>query len=365
MSSNDRGSPLPEPGPGHRGDPTASQLRTFLALAEELHFGNAARRMFLSQSALSQQIKELERRLGLQLVERSRHSVELTPAGQALHPAIKHASDSVDDLHRLADRHKREISGQIVLGVIGAEASQPHTVNMLAKLRHLHPGLTVEFRSLDYVNQFRAVTRGDVDAAILMRPVPSEFQTLDLATGPTVAVIPASDPLAEAGTPITLAQLSDRTFIDFPPGTDPECRAGWCVDPRPDGSRVRYGPTANDIEAVVMTVAQGDGMFFLPAIARDLFPRPGISYVDVVDLPDWVSVLAWTPQSRSHPVVAALRDAALRSLPRQDDRERVSDLREFRYPGARTRWRYGRCRPSGTQWPPLPSRRRQAGRPSA
>lgn len=314
MGSNDRRSPPPEPGPARRADPTASQLRMFLALAEELHFGNAARRMFLSQSALSQQIKELERRLGVRLVERSRHSVRLTPAGQALHPAIKHASDSVDDLRRLADRHRRQVSGHAVLGVVGAEASQAHTVAMLAELRRLHPDLTVEFRSLDYTSQFRAVARGDVDAAILMRPVPAGLTTLDLASGPTVAVLPAGDPLAAEEAPITLARLSDRTFIDFPPGTDPELRDGWCVDPRPDGTRVRYGPCANDIEAVVTTVAQGEGIFFLPAIARDLFPRPGISYVDVADLPDWVSVLAWAPHSHSSSVVTALRQAARQSL---------------------------------------------------
>lgn len=318
MGSNDRRSPSPDPGQGQgrRADPTASQLRMFLALAEELHFGNAARRMFLSQSALSQQIRELERRLGVRLVERSRHSVELTPAGQALHPAIKHASDSVDGLQRLADRHRRQVSGHIVLGVIGAEASQPHTVAMLAELRRLHPGLTVEFRSLDYAIQFSAVASGDVDAAVLMRPVPAELQTLDLATGPTVAVLPADDPLSEAEGPVTLARLSDRTFIDFPPGTDPECRNGWCVDPRPDGTPVRYGPTANDVETVIMTVAQGDGIFFLPAIARELFPRPGVRYVDVADLPDWTSALVWTPQSHSSPIVTALREAARRSLVR-------------------------------------------------
>lgn len=316
MGSNDRSSSSPGPGQGRRADPTASQLRMFLALAEELHFGNAARRMFLSQSALSQQIKELERRLGLQLVDRTRNSVELTPAGQALHPAIKHASESIDDLQRLADRHKRQVSGHIVLGVVGAEASQAHTVRMLAELRRLYPGLTVEFRSLDYVSQFRDVARGDVDAAILMHPIPPELQTLDLAVGPKVAVLPADDPLSEEKAPITLAQLSNHTFIDMPPGTDRECRDGWCVDPRPDGTPVRYGPTANDIEAVVTTVAQGRGIFFLPSIARDLFPRPGIKYVDVIDLPDWISALVWTPQNHSSPVVSALREAARQSLAR-------------------------------------------------
>lgn len=315
MGGNDTGSTSPEPKRGS--DPTANQLRMFLTLAEELHFGQAARRMFLSQSALSQQIKELEKRLGLKLVERSRHSVQLTPAGQALHPAIKHASESMDDLHRLAERHQRQVSGHVVLGAIGAEASQAHTIAMLTELRRLHPDLTVEFRSLDYVSQFRAVARGYVDAAILMRPVPAELKTLDLAAGPTVAVLPADDPLSEEEGPITLAQLSDRTFIDFPPGTDPACRDGWCMDPRPDGTRVRYGPTANDIEAVVTTVAQGEGIFFLPAIARELFPRPGIRYVDVADLPDWTSTLAWAPQNDSSAVVTALRQAAHQSLAQQ------------------------------------------------
>ncbi|MFJ4783646.1 hypothetical protein [Streptomyces sp. NPDC088794] len=88
----------------------------------------------------------------------------------------------------------------------------------------------------------------------------------------------------------------------------------WAVDPRPDGSPVRYGPVASDIESLLHTVASGEAMCFLPAAARDLFPRPGIRYVDVTDLTPCSAAMAWLAERRHESTIAAIREAAHAAL---------------------------------------------------
>lgn len=294
-----------------RGSPSIHQLRLFLVLAEELHFGRAAQRVFLTQPALSQQIRSLERRLGMSLVERDTRSVELTHAGETLLPAIRSVVESMGHLQDLADLQLRQVSGHLVLGVMGGEGAQPYTHEIIAELRGRNPEITVEIRSLDFARQFDDVAKGAVDAAVIEQPAPSGLQTLDLSTHRRIVLLPASDPLArDDGPPVTLADLSGYTYIDMPPGTSHEWWESWCINPRPDGTFLRYGPVVHDMEAAMLAVASGQGIIFLPAVARSLYPRRGIAYVDVADLPPGTSALAWAPGNRSRPAVSALRAAA-------------------------------------------------------
>lgn len=295
-------------------EPSLHQLRLFLVLSEELHFGNAARRMFMTQPAASKQITALEKRLGIRVLERRSRSVELTPAGKALLPEVNSVIESMERLRRRASEQSRQQGGRIVLGVIGGESAQPYTHAMLAELHRKHPGIGVEIRSLDFAGQFRAVAGGDVDAAVLRLPVPPGLQTLHLATEPRVAALPASDPLVASGpAPLELADLRDHVYIDIPAEADRDWWNAWAVNPRPDGTPVRFGPVAFDIEALLTAIGRGQGIAFLPAPARDLYPRPGIIYVDVQDLPPSTAALVWAAKNRPAPAIVALRDAARNS----------------------------------------------------
>src|SRR5262245_39900482 len=92
-----------------RRDPSIHQLRLFLVLAEELHFGRAASRMFMTQPAFSQQIRTLENRFGVPLIHRSSRSVELTHAGEALLPKARAVVEAMARLRQATDLHAREI----------------------------------------------------------------------------------------------------------------------------------------------------------------------------------------------------------------------------------------------------------------
>lgn len=288
------------------------QLRLFLVLVEEnLHFGNAARRVFITQPAFSKQIKDLEDRLATRVIERGTRSAELTSAGETLHPAILSAVEAMDRVRRVADEQSRQLGGHLVLGVVGGESAQPYTHAMLTELHREHPGISVEIRGLNFADQFRAVANGDVDAAVGFEPVPPGLRTQRLATQPRVAALPANDPLAaDDAEPVTLWQLRDHTFVDMPEELGREWWDAWSMNPRPGGTPVRYGPVVNDVEALMLAVGRGQGIIFLPAIARQLYPRPGITYVDVSDLPSCTAALVWAAKNHSLPAVAALRAAA-------------------------------------------------------
>ncbi|MEU9861056.1 LysR substrate-binding domain-containing protein [Streptomyces sp. NPDC047971] len=289
--------------------PSLHQLRLFVALAEELHFSRAAARLFITQSALSQQIRDLERRLGLRLFDRSSRVVTLTPQGHVLLADARRVLRAAERLSRSAATQARRLSGRLVVGSIGAEAAMPYTLAVLRLLHERHPRIQIDVRSLNFADHFDALFRQDIDVAFLRPPVPAGIDVQHLATEPRLACLPASDPLA-ARERITLAQLARRPVIDVPSHVPRIWWDFWAVDPRPDGTPVRYGPVASDMEGLLHLVAQGKGMCFLPAAARDLFPRPGVRYVDVTDLPPSTAALAWLRTNRAEPLVQAVVGAA-------------------------------------------------------
>jgi DNA-binding transcriptional LysR family regulator len=293
-------------------DPSAHQLRLFLTVAQELHFGRAAARLFITQPALSRQIRALESRLGVDLLARTSRTVSLTPAGKALVAEAQEVVDAMAKLRHRAAAHSRQLHGQLVLGFIAGDAAMPHTHAVLNELHARHPRITVELRSLPFGDQFEALANGEVQAAFLRPPLPPGLRTMRLATEPRVACVAATDPLAAlaAERPVTLMDCAEHPIVDVPARASRAWWDDWAVNPRPDGRAVHFGPVAADIESLLNVVARGAAMSFLPAAARLIYARPGIAYLDIADVPGTTSVLAWTPAGHDRPVLAALLEAA-------------------------------------------------------
>ncbi|WP_369162358.1 LysR family transcriptional regulator [Streptomyces sp. R02] len=290
-------------------EPSIHQLRLYLTLSEELHFGRAAARLFITQPALSQQISELEKRLGVRVVERTSRTITLTEAGQALLPEARAAVEAVDRLRRVADAQMRQVSGRLIVGTMGAEASMAHTRAVLSRLQDRRPGTTVQLVNLGFGDHMAALAQREADVVFLRPPVTDDIELHHLATEPRVACLSADHPLAILPR-LTLAQLSGVPVVDMPQQVPRMWWDFWAVAPRPDGSRVQYGPVVTDMESLLHTVAAGEAMCFLPAAAREYFPRPGIRYIEVVDLIPSTSALAWLRRRRSECTIRAIRQAA-------------------------------------------------------
>ncbi|MGP3769751.1 LysR family transcriptional regulator [Streptomyces sp. SDT5-1] len=281
----------------------------FVTLSDEMHFRRAASRLFMTQSALSQQIRALEQRVGLQLIDRTTRTVTLTPSGKALLPEARAVANAMDGLHRTVRVRTREVEGRVVIGTLTAEPAMPQTRAIIEGVRTHHPNVIVEMRSLNFANQYEALTNGEVDVAFLRPPAPAGIRVQPLAEEPRVVCLPSADPLV-AKEIITLEDLSSRSMVTMPSKSPRAWRDFWAINPRPDSTPIHFGPLAVDVEEVLAQVALGNVIGFLPASARDFYPRPGICYRDVVDLPPCTMALTWFAQNHDHPEVKLIRDLA-------------------------------------------------------
>ncbi|MFE3543892.1 LysR substrate-binding domain-containing protein [Nocardia sp. NPDC059177] len=323
----------PEFRPTSIDDPTAHQLRLLLTLAEELHFGRAARKLYLTQPALSQQIRSLEERLGVALFHRSSRRVELTAAGSAVLPAARNVVDAADELRNIA-RRMASGSDRLRLGVCESFTALASTRAIIAAVRQRHPELGPDVRVLDrFSDQLAALRTGEIDAAFAHFPMPEDLHCEPLTVEPRLACIAGDDPLADRSS-LRLADLAEHRVISL---VSPTFRAGhdfWSVNPRPDGSQVRYAahPGAS-FESLLSSVSLGTAVAFVPAVAAELYPRPDLRYLDVEDLTQCTFGIAWHPgnpmQTKSatlQSVVDAFRRNAL-SRTQTADRPRWAAFR--------------------------------------
>lgn len=293
-------------------DPTAHQLRLLLVLAEELHFGRAANRLYLTQPALSQQIRSLEQRLGVELFTRTSRRVELTKHGQTLLPYAKAVVDASDAL-RGAARRATAGKGRLRLGVCESFGALAPTRQVIAAVSERHPELGPDVHVADdFTEQLAMLTDGVIDAAFVYLPVPEGLNAHVLTTEPRLACVAASDPLAQRSS-VSLADLAGHPMVNLGSDTFREGREFWAQDPRPDGTKVRYSEhRVTRFESLLSAVSLGRAIAFVPAAAATLYPRPDLRYLPVDDLPGCAFGVVWHSSDHDTPKIAALEDIAHR-----------------------------------------------------
>lgn len=196
-------------------------LRAFVAVAEELHFGRAARRLYVAQPAVSQLVRGLEAELGVTLFERTSRRVSLTWAGRVL---LEEARDLLDREALLVDRMRRICAGEtgeVGLGTI--PALPPDLIpGLLTAFRVRLPDVTVVARSLaPGLTAAAALDQPDVDIALLRGEVTEAgISTAEVARERVGVALPAADPLA-ARASLVATDLEGRAFVAFPRVSDP------------------------------------------------------------------------------------------------------------------------------------------------
>ena len=188
------------------------QLELFRVLAEELHFGRTAARLFVAQPSVSQQLRRLEDELGVRLVHRTSRSVRLSPAGTAFLAEVHRVLAAVDRA-RVVARHAA--AGQQGVLRVGANypASRLLLLPMLEQLRTHNPGITTMLRELGSAEQLQALARGDLDLALVCGPVDTaETCSEHLLDVPVAALVRAQHPLATRAV-VTLEELLKRPYM--------------------------------------------------------------------------------------------------------------------------------------------------------
>ncbi|SBS71176.1 LysR family transcriptional regulator [uncultured Microbacterium sp.] len=284
-------------------------IRYFCVLAEELHFGRAAARLSITPPSLSQQIARLESQLGAKLFDRSPRKVELTPHGRELLPLARRVQDDHDQVLNWAISVRRDVDApSLRVGVVAAGAGALTTSAIATTLQKV-PNARIEMRRLGFFDTVDDLDSGRADVVFAPWPLqlPQRIRVEPLWSEPRVLVV-RKDHRFAGREAITIAETADEVFVAAGGGV-PEVVDWWVVDPRPDGSRPRRGPTADSVEGLLELVAAGAGVNIAGESASRHYRRDDLAYVRIDDIEPATIVLCTRMDARN-PMVTTFRETA-------------------------------------------------------
>ncbi|MGW7706988.1 LysR family transcriptional regulator [Streptomyces sp. NPDC054771] len=293
-------------------------LRYFVAVAEEGSLTRAAERLFVSQPALTKQIKQLETQLGVRLFTRSRAGMALTEPGRALEARVPALLAEWDGILRETRSTAGRAARVLRVGFMASAANEA-TPHIIAEFARRRPGWRVDMRQAAWSEPSAGLTDGDVDAALVRMPFPGQdaLRTEVLFSEPRWVALPAGHPLAVREV-IPFRELWDEPFVAAPPGSG-RWRDYWLATDEREGHPVRIGAVTDRPDDWLSAIANGYGMALAPASAARFYARPGIVYRPVSGIgPSQVGV-AWARADDSDPVVQDLVGCCLDNRPRPED----------------------------------------------
>ncbi|WP_345813167.1 LysR family transcriptional regulator [Paraburkholderia sp. PREW-6R] len=296
--------------------PDLRQLRYFVTVAEEKHFGRAATRLSMTQPPLSQAIKALEETLGVELFARTKRSVELTLVGADLLPEVQRLLAAAEALRPLAQSLARGETGVLSLAFVST-ADYGLLPLLLRDFGARYPRVRLELTEATSDVQMDELMAGRIDAGLVIAPLPSrhagQLAWLPIAREPLViamsadtaaSVNSAGDPAMEwLDTPLSLRELADAPLVIFPRRLAPgfydiimDCYGVAGLTPR-------IGQEAIQMQTIVSLVSAGMGVALVPQSLRNL-RRTGVVYRPLAgSVPAIETGLVWRPAQVS-PVLA-------------------------------------------------------------
>jgi DNA-binding transcriptional LysR family regulator len=255
------------------------QLEYFAAVARHGHFTRAAEALYITQPALSQQIRRLEAELGLALLRRTSRGVELTAAGADLLVHAENVLAEVAAARAVMDRHTGASRGVARVAATAADAAR--LPEALADFHADHPGVQIALRQGSAAEVIALVQRGAVDVGVLaLTDEPAGVVATPLADEPLRVAVPLDDELA--GAAIELERLRGRAFILAEPGT--ALRATVLAATQAAGFSPLPLFEVGDPLTVRFLVRAGLGIALVPASWLER-PGPVVGAADLVDPP--------------------------------------------------------------------------------
>ncbi len=298
---------------------TLRQLRYLSALARHRHFGRAAADCAVTQPALSMQVRELEREIGAELVERRPGDVALTETGLDVAERAEQILAATRDLVDFA-RHREVLSGRLLLGIIPTLA--PYILpRVLPQLAAKYPQLRLEVRETQTKLLLDELGRGELDAAMLALPVEgAEVETMALFDDAFLLAMPASDKICGR---VNIEDVDQRRLILLEEGHCLRDQAlAFCGAPRRD-QPASLGATS--LATVMQMVANGYGVTLLPYIAAETEGRDArVKLLRFNEPEPGRSVgLAWrrtSPRKKDFEALGELVVETLRARPKSNSR---------------------------------------------
>jgi DNA-binding transcriptional LysR family regulator len=247
-------------------------LRSFIAVAEELSFTRAAQRLRIAQPPLSQRIKQFEAELGAPLFARTKRRVSLTEAGRALLPLARQILAAADTAAQTVQMVGAGRSGTIV---IGAFYSAIYTVlpEIIRPFATAYPSVDIQIREMIVTQQLKALREGLVDVGIVrLERVPSDLRTIDLLDEELVAALNVDHPLA-AGKTVSLRKLAQDPLITLDPDFNNEFHMATKAAFAAHGLSPDIMKQAPDMHLVLGLVSAGLGVALVPSSLAQISQR--------------------------------------------------------------------------------------------
>jgi len=261
------------------------ELRVFLTLAEELHFGRTAERLRVTPSRVSQSLRALEDKLGAQLVHRTSRRVQLTSFGERFLAEVGPAHSRLAEALERTQSAARSLEGNLRLGLFSGPAGGPHLVEIVDSFRAMHPECEVEMVQLSWESPLGPLRQGEVDLMTSWLPL----EQPDLVVGPVltrqprVLAIARDHPLAERSK-VSVEELADLSLPRFG-GWPRELREVFFPTKTPSGrsiAGVRMPAGERSLLELPHRVARGE--LALPTVPSAA-PFMGVGHYDLVFVP--------------------------------------------------------------------------------
>ncbi|MFD0684352.1 LysR family transcriptional regulator [Actinomadura fibrosa] len=285
-------------------------LRYFVAIAEELSFTRAAARLFVSQPALSKQLKQLEEQLRVRLVDRDRRAVALTAAGRALLPAAREILCAWDEAQRAVSDAAATEASVLTVG-LSTSVGRGLLADMRARFAERRPAWSIRFRQVDWDDPTAGLADRAVDVAFVWLPIPRQdaFTVQVVAEEPRSVALRDDHPLAGRET-VAFRELLDEPFLALPEAAGP-LRDFWLALDQRGGHPVNIGATVANADETFAALENGSGIVLMASGNAAIYRRPGIAAVPVTGLPPSRLALAW----RAGDHRTAIRDLLCTLLP--------------------------------------------------
>lgn len=301
-------------------------MRYFVAVAEELHFSRAAKRLHITQPPLSQAIAGLEQELGVELFERTRRRVALTSVGEQWLPHARRVLAEAAALPSVAKRLARGEFGSLQLSFVST-ADYNVLPGLLSRYKAKFPGVSVSLKESTSDLQIAELLREEIDAGIVIAPLQSSLHSSlsyrPLFREPLIAAVPAAGDLSRrslgraskraAGTSgrgsVQLADVLAMPLILFPRHSAPafhDLITGYLAA---RGVTHSLGQSAIQMQTILSLVSAGMGVALVPRSMRNL-QRAGVRYLTLRGRPPSIETgLVWRREDRS-PALARFLDIA-------------------------------------------------------
>lgn len=292
-------------------------LRCFVAVAEELHFGRAARRLNLSQPPLSQHIRNLEADLGTTLFDRSNRRVALTESGRVLlHHAIATLTRA-EEARRAVQAAASGMSGTLAVGFLHVHALST-LPELVARFRAIAPGVAMRLQEMSSSAQLAAIRDGLLDLGMMWLPIPSgSLNAATLWREPFLLALPIDHPLA--GNPnVSLTSIAQEPFIAYArQAGDVGLSRAVTKLLLTSGVSPPVAQVANTIHTAVGLVGAGVGIAVVPMSARKM-RAPRVFFTPVLDEAQGIDVGLVGRTGSATPVESIFRKVVTEFTPTDD-----------------------------------------------